>query len=76
MQSLTPGEPETSGGLMESRGSARGSPDGHGPLEPLEGSGVDPGLGRIPLAALKGKEGKAEAGKAEAGLEALAVIQA
>ena len=52
------------------------SPEGHGPLEPLEGSGVDPGLGRIPLAALKGKEGKAEAGKAEAGLEALAVIQA
>lgn len=33
-------------------------------------------MGRIPLAALKGKDGKAEAGRAEAGPEALAVIQA
>ena len=47
----------TPGGLTESKGSARGSPDCHGPLEPLEGSRGDLGLGRIPLASLKGKEG-------------------
>lgn len=84
VQSLAHGVPETCQVGSRSPDGVRGAvqivmgpwPWGWVRQEPLEGSGVDLGLGRIPLAALKGKEGKAEAGRAEAGPEALVVIQA
>ena len=84
MQSLAPGAPEARQVGSRSPEGVRGAvqivmgpwPRGRVRQEPLEGSGVDLGLGRIPLAALKEKEGKPEAGRAEAGPEARAVIQA